>query len=149
MKFAEFHVDQVIEAGPYPVAENEIIKFAEAYDPQWFHTDSRAAAKGPFEGLIASGWQTCSIAMRLVVDAVLKDSESYASPGIKNLKWVQPVRPGDELSLRLTVLDVRNSNKRPEIGIIEWRWQLSNQDAVEVLELDVTSLFKLDGEQSV
>lgn len=148
MKFADFYTGQVIEAGPYPIAENEIIKFAEAYDPQWFHTDSAKAADGPFEGLIASGWQTCSIAMRLVVDAALKDSESFASPGLKHLKWLQPVRPGDELSLRLTVLEVRRSGSRPGIGILEWRWQLFNQDAVDVLELEVTSLFKLDTEQT-
>jgi acyl dehydratase len=147
MKFAEFYPGQVIEAGPYAIAENELIKFAEAYDPQWFHTDSSAAAGGPFDGLIASGWQTCSIAMRLVVDAALKGSESFASPGLKYLKWLQPVRPDDELSLRLTVLDARRSNKRPEIGILEWRWQLRNQDEIEVLELEVTSLFKLEAGQ--
>jgi acyl dehydratase len=148
VRFAEFYPGQVIEAGSYAIAENEIIKFAEAYDPQWFHTDAEAAAQGPFDGLIASGWQTCGIAMRLVVDAALKGSESFASPGLKYLKWLQPVRPGDELSLRLTVLDARRSNKRPEIGILEWRWQLRNQDEIEVLELEVTSLFKLEAEQA-
>jgi acyl dehydratase len=148
VRFAEFYPGQVIEAGPYAIAENEIIKFAEAYDPQWFHTDSDAAAQGPFDGLIASGWQTCGIAMRLVVEAALKGSESFASPGLKYLKWLQPVRPGDELSLRLTVLDARRSNKRPDIGILEWRWQLRNQDEIEVLELEVTSLFKLEAEQA-
>ena len=86
--------------------------------------------------------------MRLVVEAALKGSESFASPGLKYLKWLQPVRPGDELSLRLTVLDARRSNKRPEIGILEWRWQLRNQDEIEVLELEVTSLFKLEAEQA-
>jgi acyl dehydratase len=147
MRFAEFYPGQVIEAGPYAIAENEIIKFAAAYDPQWFHTDASAAADGPFDGLIASGWQTCGIAMRLVVDTALKGSESFASPGLKYLKWLHPVRPGDELSLRLTVLDARRSNKRPEIGILEWRWQLSNQDEVVVLELEATNLFKLEAEQ--
>jgi acyl dehydratase len=147
MRFSEFYPGQLIEAGPYALSEDEIVKFAEAYDPQWFHTDAQAATAGPFEGLIASGWQTCGIAMRLVVDGVLKDSESFASPGLKYLKWLQPVRPGDELSIRLTVLEARRSSSRPGLGILDWRWQLRNQMAIEVLELEVTSLFKLEAEQ--
>lgn len=146
MKFAEFHAGQVIEAGPCEIGEAEMIRFAKAYDPQWFHTDPVAAEHGPFEGLIASGWLSCGIAMRLVVERVLHDSESFASPGLKYLKWLQPVRPGDRLSLRLTVIEVRRSGKRPELGILEWRWQLRNQDDVELLDLEVTSMFKLDTE---
>ena len=146
MKFADFHAGQVIQTGPYEVSEAEMIEFARAWDPQWFHTDPAAAAEGPFEGLIASGWHSCGIAMRLVVDSVLHDSESFASPGLKYLKWLQPVRPGDRLSLRLDVLDVRRSSKRPELGILEWRWQLRNQHEKDVLELEVTSMFKLDTE---
>lgn len=146
MKFAEFHAGQVIELGPCVVGEAEMIDFATAYDPQWFHTDPAAAAQGPFDGLIASGWHSCCIAMRLVVDEVLYDSESFASPGLKYLKWLQPVRPADSLSLRLTVLDARRSSRRPELGILEWRWQLRNQRQIEVLELEVTSMFKLQKE---
>jgi len=146
MKFADFHAGQVIDAGPYEVDETEMIRFATAYDPQWFHTDPAAAAQGPFEGLIASGWHSCGIAMRLVVDRVLHDSESFASPGLKYLKWLQPIRPGDSLSLRLTVLDARRSGKRPDLGILEWRWQLRNQREIEVLELEVTSMFNLKAE---
>ncbi len=71
MKFADFHVGQIIKAGPYAVSEDEVRRFAEAYDPQWFHTDPKAAAHGRFGGLIASGWHTCAIAMRLAVDAAL------------------------------------------------------------------------------
>ena len=78
MKFAEFFAGQVIEAGPYALTEAEVLQFATAYDPQWFHTDPTAAAQGPFGGLIASGWQTCGIAMRLVADAALAGSESFA-----------------------------------------------------------------------
>jgi len=147
MKFAEFHSGQQIEAGPYEVTREEIIDFAHRYDPQWFHTDPEAAAAGPFDGLIASGWHCCSIAMRLVVDRVLQGSESYASPGLKYVKWPNPVRPDDRLSLRLSVLDVRRSTKRPELGILQWRWQLFNQQALEVLDLEATSMFKLEAEQ--
>jgi len=148
MKFSEFHVGQQIEAGPYEVSRAEIIDFATRYDPQWFHTDPAAAADGPFDGLIASGWHSCSIAMRLVVDRVLQGSESFASPGLRYLKWPNPVRPDDQLTLQLTVLDVRRSDSRPELGILQWRWQLRNQHALEVLDLEATSMFKLETEQA-
>ena len=148
MKFAEFYIGQQIEAGPYEVSQAEIIEFAEQYDPQWFHTNPASAAQGPFEGLIASGWHTCGIAMRMAADHVLQGSESFASPGLKYLKWLHPVRPGDILSLQITVLEVRRSSKQPDLGILEWRWLLRNQRAIEVLDLEATSMFKLDTEQS-
>ena len=143
MKFADFHVGQVIAAGPHLVAEDDVIAFATAWDPQWFHTDAAAAADGPFEGLIASGWHTCGIAMRLVADAALAGSESYASPGLAYVKWPHPVRPGDALSLKATVIEVRRSRARPTLGILRWRWQLFNAAQTEVLDLEATSLFDL------
>jgi acyl dehydratase len=143
MKFAQFHVGQVIEAGPYTITEAEILKFASAYDPQWFHTDPEAARQGPFGGLIASGWHTCGIAMRLVAEHVLRDSESFASPGVSDVRWPHPVRPGDVLSLRLTVNEVRRSAKRPELGILQWSWRMRTQEDRTVLELEGTSMFNL------
>ena len=143
MKFAEFFPGQVIEAGPYHVTEAEVLQFAGAYDPQWFHTDPDAAAQGPFGGLIASGWHTCGIAMRLVADAALAGSESFASPGLAYLKWKHPVRPGDALRVRATVLETRRSASQPHLGILRWRWQLYNQDGTEVLDLEPTTLFDL------
>jgi acyl dehydratase len=143
MKFADFHPGQVIEAGPYALSEAEVLQFATAYDPQWFHIDPEAAAKGPFGGLIASGWNTCGIAMRLVADAALQGSESFASPGLAYVKWPYPVRPGDLLTVRATVLDTRRASSRPSLGILRWRWQLFNASGVEVLDLEATSLFDL------
>lgn len=143
MKFADFAVGQVIEAGPYVVDEAEVLSFAKAYDPQWFHTDPEAAAKGRFGGLIASGWHTCGIAMRLAADAALHGSESFASPGLAYVKWPHPVRPGDALRLRATVIECRRSEKRPELGVLRWRWQLYNAHSTEVLDLEATSLFDL------
>jgi acyl dehydratase len=143
MKFAEFHVGQVISAGPYLVSEAEVMAFATAYDPQWFHTNPVAAKDGRFGGLIASGWHTCGIAMRLVADAVLHDSESFASPGLAYVKWPHPVRPGDQLSLRANVLETRQSVSQPTLGILRWRWQMFNQADIQVLELEATSLFDL------
>ena len=143
MKFADFHVGLVIEAGPYAVTETEVLQFAKAYDPQWFHTEPVAAAQGRFRGLIASGWHTCGIAMRLAADAALAGSESYASPGLAYVKWRHPVRPGDALSLTATVLEVRRSRGQAGLGILRWRWQLHNAAAIEVLDLEATSLFDL------
>ena len=143
MKFAEFQVGQVIEAGPYLVTETELVQFAKAYDPQWFHTDAGLAAEGPFSGLIASGWHTSAIAMRLIADAALEGSESFASPGLQYLKWPNPVRPGDSLRLVAEVVEVRRSEKRPTLGILRWRWRLFNQRELPVLDLEATSLFRL------
>ncbi len=144
MKFAEFHTGQVIEAGPYLVTEAEVLQFANACDPQWFHTDAQAAAEGPFGGLIASGWHTGAIAMRLVTDAALAGSESFASPGLAHVKWPNPVRPGDALRLVADVIEARRSDKRPTLGILRWRWRLFNQREQLVLDLEATSLFKLE-----
>jgi len=143
MKFANFKAGQIIEAGPYLLPEAELLAFANQWDPQWFHTDPEAAAQGPHGGLIASGWQTCGIAMRLAVQVALEGSESFASPGLAYVKWKHPVRAGDALSLKATVLDTRRSASQPTLGILRWRWHLFNQADTEVLDLEATSLFKL------
>ena len=144
MKFAEFTPGQVIEAGPYEVHEAEVLQFARAYDPQWFHTEPEAALHSRFGGLIASGWHTCGIAMRLVADKVLHGSESFASPGLAYIKWPHPLRPGDVLRVRATVLEARVSRSQSGMGILRWRWQLFNAQQVEVLDLEATSLFDLN-----
>jgi acyl dehydratase len=143
MKFAEFFPGQAITAGPVSLSASDIILFATQYDPQWFHVDESLSRDGLHRGLIASGWQTCGVAMRLAVDAALIGSESFASPGLAYVKWPHPVRPNDTLSLKATVLDARRSQSRANLGILRWRWQLFNQHAVEVLDLEATSLFDL------
>lgn len=143
MKFADFFAGQVIEAGPHMVTEEELVGFARQWDAQWFHTDAQAAAQGVFGGLIASGWHTCSIAMRLAVQAALEGSESFASPGLQYVRWPHPVRPGDALRLRAEVLAVLRDPAKPRLGTVHWRWQLFNQHDAEVLDTGVTSLFRL------
>ena len=143
MKFSEFRANEVLQAGPYVVTEAEILAFARDYDRQWFHTDPQAAARGRFAGLIASGWHTCAIAMRLITDSALAGSESFASPGVAYVKWPQPVRPGDELWLRATVIETRRARSQPTLGILRWRWRLFNAAGQEVLDLEATSLFDL------
>ncbi|MBL0419355.1 MaoC family dehydratase [Ramlibacter sp. AW1] len=141
MLFAEFHPGQRLEAGPFQIDQSQVLDFARDWDPQWFHTDPEAAADGPFQGLIASGWQTCGIAMRLAAQSFLAGSESFASPGVAYIKWPAPVRPGDSLRLVATVIEVRRS--RSGLGVLRWRWQLFNQHGQEALDLEATSLFKL------
>jgi acyl dehydratase len=143
VRFAEFHAGQVIERGPLVLTEEELLSFARANDPQWFHTDPERANAGRWGGLIASGWQTCAIAMRLVVEAALDGSESFASPGLDYVRWPHPVRAGDSLSLRATVVEARRSHSQGRLGILRWRWQLFNQRGIEVLDLQATSLFAL------
>src|SRR5690606_37664545 len=121
VKFADFHAGQLIEAGPHEVTETALRDFASQWDPQWFHTDPEAAASGVFGGLIASGWHTCAIAMRLVADHALTGSESFASPGLAYVRWPNPVRVGDALRLRAEVIEARRSEKRKNLGILRWR----------------------------
>src|SRR5579872_126934 len=123
MRFKEFQVGQVIHSGPTRIGQDEIIAFAKANDPQWFHTDPQRAASGRWHGIIASGWHTCAIAMRLACEGPLKDSETIGSPGIAYLKWPQPVRPGDELRLEAEVLETRLS-RNGRYGVLRWQWRL-------------------------
>lgn len=142
MRFDEFHPGQVLKLGPIRVEQSDIIAFGRAYDPQWFHTDPQRARSSRWQGLIASGWHTCALAMRLMCDGPLADSESIGSPGLAYLKWPAPVRPGDELRLEAVVLDARRSRKT-HLGVLRWRWKLLNQDGLTVLDLEATSLFQL------
>jgi acyl dehydratase len=148
MRFADFKQGMVVHAGPVSVTEAEILDFAGKYDPQWFHTDVQRAAEGRWGGLIASGWHTCAMAMRMAVDAVLHDSESFGSPGLGEVRWRVPVRPGDQLRLEARVQAARISSSRSDLGIITWAWVVYNQHNEAVLELDATSLFDLSEDGS-
>jgi acyl dehydratase len=142
MKFSEFQQGQILRAGPVAMDEAEIIAFAAAYDPQPFHIDVDFAKRSRWKGIIASGWQTCLIAMRLVCDGPLRGSESMGSPGLSYLKWLAPVRPGDALSLEAHVLQVSLSGSG-RVGVLRWQWLLINQTEQPVLDLEATSLFDL------
>jgi acyl dehydratase len=142
MRFADFKPGMVISAGRRSVTEQEIIEFARRYDPQWFHTDPERAVASRWQGLIASGWLTCSIAMQLLVTHVLTDSESIGSPGLEQVKWPNPLRPGETVELTVEVLQTRVSSSG-KIGIVRWRWLLTTQAGVQVLDIIGTSLFEL------
>jgi acyl dehydratase len=142
MRFEQIQAGMSIQGGRRTVTEAEIIEFAQRYDPQWFHLDPVRAQHSRWKGLISSGWMTCSIAMELAVKSVLGDSQSIGSPGIEQLKWPNPVRPGDELELRIEVKETRVS-RSGSVGIVKWRWVLTTQAGAQVLDLIATSLFQI------
>jgi acyl dehydratase len=133
----DFVPGSVHEFGPAVVDEAEIIEFARRYDPQLIHTDPEWARTGPFGGLIASGWHTAAIAMRLLVEQYLPTAASLASPGIDELRWLRPVRPGDELRVRVTVIETRPSRSKPDRGLLRSR--------IEVLEPDGSAVMTMIG----
>jgi acyl dehydratase len=142
MTFEEFTPGRVIDAGSAEVTEEALIEFARQWDPQPFHIDRAVAEASRWNGLIASGWHTCGIAMRLAVDNVLNGSNASASPGIDELRWLAPVRAGDVLHLTLHVLETRVSSKG-EYGIVRWRWEVHTQHGTKVMTLLASSLFNL------
>ena len=136
--FEDYVPGAVHDLGSVVVDEKEIIAFARQFDPQPFHLDKERAQKSAFGGLIASGWHTACMAMRLIVDHYLSEVSSEGSPGIDELRWLRPVRPGDQLSVRVTILDTRLSRSRPERGIVRSRIETLNQDEEIVMHLTST-----------
>lgn len=125
--FEDYVKGSAYEYGPIAVEEAEVIAFAKRFDPQSIHIDPEAAARGPFNGLIASGWHSIGLLMRLYVDHYLSAVASLASPGIDEVRWIKPVRPGDRLSLRVTITDARLSRSKPDRGIVHTFVEGSNQ----------------------
>lgn len=140
--FEDYLPGTTTELGSIRVDEAEVVEFAQRYDPQPFHVDPEAAAAGPFGGLIASGWHTCALMMRLLVEQYLSPASSLGSPGVDELRWLRPVRPGDELVLRTTVEDARLSASKPDRGIVRTRVALVDQEGREVLRLLATNLVR-------
>ena len=133
--FEDYVPDTVHDLGSVVVDEQEIIAFARQFDPQPFHLDKERARKSAFGGLIASGWHTASMTMRLIVDHYLSEISSEGSPGIDELRWLRPVRPGDQLTVRVTILEARRSKSRPERGIVRSHTETLNQDGDVVMHL--------------
>jgi acyl dehydratase len=133
--FEDFEPGQVVELGSRTVTEEEIVAFAREFDPQPFHVDPEAARESVFGGLIASGWHTGALWMRMYVDALLDGTASMGSPGVEELRWLAPVRPGDRLTGRLEVLETTPSERRPDRGTVRIRAEMANQDGVVVLSM--------------
>ena len=139
--FEDYVPGSVYEFGYVEVSEEEIIAFAQLYDPQTIHNDPGWAATGPFAGLIASGVQTIALCMRLYVDHYISRVASLASPGLDEVRWPRPVRPGDRLSLRVTILEARLSRSKPDRGLVHTRVEGLNQDDQVVLSFTAMNLF--------
>jgi acyl dehydratase len=138
--FEDFNPGQKIELGSLSVSEAEIIAFARQFDPQYFHTDPEAARRSIWGGLVASGWHTSALFMRLLVDGHLKSVESIASPGVDEIRWLKPVRPGDTLSGRLTVLAATPSRSGARRGTLRQLGELFNQHGELVMTLRAISI---------
>ncbi len=138
----DFNVGERMVLGTKTFTEEEIIRFAKEFDPQPFHVDKEKAEQSFFGGIIASGWHTCSVAMRMMCDAYLNESASIGSPGVDNIRWLKPVRPGDTLRAERVILESRASSSKTDIGIVKSRWEMFNQHNEMVMSMEGISMFK-------
>ena len=138
--FEDFAPGDVIELGSRTITKESIVAFAREFDPQPFHTDEAAATRSIYGGLLASGWHTGSLAMRILYDGLLKNTASLGSPGIDELRWLKPVRPGDTLSLRMTILETIPSRTKPDRGLVRSLMEMRNQHGEVVLTIRGLSL---------
>ena len=138
----DFAPGLVREFGHTEVTREATLAFAAAFDPQPFHLDDAAAEASLFGRLTASGWHTCAMTMRMICDDHLLDSASLGSPGLDELRWLQPVGPGDTLRVRLTVLDARPMASRPGVGLVQSRWEVFNQHDQVVLTMQGWGMFR-------
>jgi acyl dehydratase len=140
--FEDYVPGSVHDLGTASISEAEIVDFARRYDPQPFHIDADAARHTQFGGLIASGWQTAGLMMRLAVDHYLSSVASLASPGVDEVRWTQPVRPGDTLSVRATVLEARPSASKPDRGLVRTFFEVLNQRGEIVMTVKGINVLK-------
>lgn len=138
--FEDYPEGAVYEFGSLAVSAAEIIDFACRFDPQPMHIDPAAAAAGPFGGLIASGWHTAGLMMRLMVEHFLPRAASLGSPGIDELRWLKPVRPGDVLRIRARIVEARPSRSQPDRGILRTFVEVLNQKDETVMTLKAVNL---------
>ncbi|MGO9471517.1 MAG: MaoC family dehydratase [Isosphaeraceae bacterium] len=138
--FEDIKADQVYEFGTITVSEKDIIDFARQFDPQDFHLDPAKAASSLFGGIVASGWHTTAVVMRLYVDHYLSHIANLGSPGVENIRWPNPLRPGDTLRIRVTILEARPSRSKPDRGIVRVHVEAINQTDKLVLSMIGVSL---------
>lgn len=140
--FDDYLPGATYDCGSVSVDQAEIIFFAKAFDPQPFHVDPGAAASGPYGGLIASGWHTAALMMRLYADNFISSVAAIASPGLDELRWLKPVRPGDSLWIRVMVIEARRSRSKPHLGMIRTLVEVLNQNREVVMTLKTMSLLR-------
>ena len=140
-QYESMEVGMVRSYGSYEVTEEEIIEFAQKYDPQPFHLDHEAAKHSLFGGLCASGWHTCAMTMSMMVADMAEHGSSLGSPGVDHLRWLKPVYPGDVLSVRMEILEMRPSESRPKVGFVTGKTTTLNQKGEAVQEFISKGMF--------
>lgn len=140
--FEDYVPGAVHEFGAIEVEESEVLAFGRRFDPQPFHTDAQAAKQTEYGGLIASGWHTAALMMRMYSDHYLSHVATLVSPGIDEMRWLLPVRPGDTLSMRVTVLDARRSRSKPDRGLVRSAVEVLNQRGEVVMTLTGLNFFR-------
>ena len=143
LSFEDMEIGTTFEVGQHTFTRDEIVAFAEQFDPQPFHVDDAAAAASPFGTLIASGWHTCSVMMGLLVRNAFAGSTSMGSPGIDEIRWLKPVRVGDTIRMTNSILDKRVSSSKPDRGIVSTQWEGINQHGETVIIVRSKGLFGL------
>jgi len=146
MRYETVEVGDVDEFGSYQMTEEEMIAFAEQYDPQPFHVDPEAAREYPYGGLIASGWHTCAVTMRLLVENQFRDGDNLGSPGVDELRWHEPVRPGDTLGVRVEVTNKRPLESDPNRGLVQSTVETRREDGTLVLSWESNVFVRRDPE---
>jgi acyl dehydratase len=138
----DFKPGDTAPMGEKTIDRAEMIAFARLYDPQPFHIDEEAARQSTYGGLIASGWHTVALVMRMMVDSYLNAAASLGSPGVDNVRWLKPVRPGDTIRAMRTVVETRASGSRPEMGLVKSRWEVFNQSDQLVMTMEGYGMFE-------
>lgn len=139
LHFEDFKAGDVAIYGPRHVTREEIVAFAAEFDPQPMHLDEAAAAGTLLGGLGGSGWHSCSLLMRMIADGFILNSTSMGSPGVEEVRWLRPLRPGTNLRVRMTVLETRTSKSRPDMGLVRMTFDMVD-DADTPLTTMVTTL---------
>ncbi|HVV78109.1 MAG TPA: MaoC family dehydratase [Pseudolabrys sp.] len=140
--FEDFTPGMVIEHGPRPVTREEIVAFAAEFDPQPMHLDEEAARHSILGGLAASGWHTCCLMMRMACDSFVLNSSSMGAPGVDEVKWLKPLRPGTNITLRTTVLEIRTSKSRPEMGFVKALMEVLDDDRSQIMTLSTSMIME-------
>jgi acyl dehydratase len=140
--FEDFVVGQRTQYASYTIGEEEIVRFASEFDPQPFHVDKAAAERSPYGGLIASGWHTCALAMRAACDGFLLRTAALGSPGVDEIRWRLPVRPGDTLTCFGTVIEARPSRSKPDRGVVVSQSEMVNQNGEVVMTMRGMTLMR-------
>jgi acyl dehydratase len=149
LHWEDFAPGQVTELGPRVITREEIIAFAAEFDPQPMHLVEEAASATMLGGLGASGWHSCCIMMRMISDGLLKDTKFMGAPGIEEVRWHAPVRPGEQLSVRATVIETRASRSRPDMGFVKFQYELHGATGGKLMTLTVNPMFaRRDGAQA-